>query len=33
MQAGADEAAADGDLSDDQLINSSNLSVVVGFGF
>ena len=33
MAPGADEAAADGDLSDDQLINSSNLSVVVGFGF
>ena len=33
MAPGADEAAADGNLSDDQLINSSNLSVVVGFGF
>ena len=33
MAPGADEAAADGDLSDDQLVNSSNLSVVVGFGF
>ena len=33
MAPGADEAAADGDLSDDQLVNGSNLSVVVGFGF
>ena len=33
MAPGADEAAADADLSDAQLVNSSNLSVVVGFGF
>ena len=35
MAPGADEAGvnADADLSDDQLINGSNLSVVVGFGF
>jgi len=33
MAPGADEAGADATLSDDQLANSSNLSVVVGFGF
>jgi hypothetical protein len=33
MAPGADEAAEDAALSDDQLVNGSNLSVVVGFGF
>jgi len=33
MAPGADEAAADANFADDQLTNSSNLSIVVGFGF
>ena len=33
MAPGADEAAADANFADDQLVNGSNLSVVVGFGF
>ena len=33
MAPGADEAGDDGDFLDGQLVNGSNLSVVVGFGF
>ena len=33
MAPGADEAAADANFADDQLENSSNLSIVVSFGF